>query len=140
MSARRSQRAFMFAQHTPAEAGDGRERLLRRLAMRHGLTPSFVGVVIGVGGALAATRLATTLLHGVAPRDPLTFVGVVALLVLVALGATMIVAGPAGSRSAFRLANISAVSIISSTEWTRITPISCSTASNTRSSPRLPPR
>jgi len=61
---------------------------VRRLAMRHGLTPAIVGVVIGVGGALAATQLATSLLHGVAPRDPLTFVGVVGLLVLVALGAS----------------------------------------------------
>ena len=61
---------------------------VRRLAMRHGLTPAFVGVLIGVAGALGATRLATTLLHGVAPRDPLTFVGVVALLVLIAFGAS----------------------------------------------------
>jgi predicted permease len=61
---------------------------VRRLAMRHGLTPAFVGVVLGVGGALAATQLATSLLHGVAPRDPLTFVAVVALLVLVAFGAS----------------------------------------------------
>jgi len=61
---------------------------VRRLAMRHGLTPAFVGVVLGVCGALAATQLATSLLHGVAPRDPLTFVGVVALLVLVAFGAS----------------------------------------------------
>jgi putative ABC transport system permease protein len=60
---------------------------VRRLAMRHGLTPAFVGVVIGVGGALGATQLAASLLHGVAPRDPLTFVGVVALLVAVAFGA-----------------------------------------------------
>jgi len=61
---------------------------VRRLAMRHGLTPAFAGVVLGVGGALAATQLATSLLHGVAPRDPLTFVGVVVLLVLVAFGAS----------------------------------------------------
>jgi putative ABC transport system permease protein len=61
---------------------------VRRLAMRHGLTPALVGVVVGVGGALAATQLAATLLYGVAPRDPLTFVGVVALLLLVALGAS----------------------------------------------------
>jgi putative ABC transport system permease protein len=61
---------------------------VRRLAMRHGLAPAFVGVVLGVVGALAATQLATSLLHGVAPRDPLTFAGVVALLVLVAFGAS----------------------------------------------------
>ena len=61
---------------------------VRRLAMKHGLTPAFVGVVLGVIGALAATQLAASMLYGVAPRDPLTFVGVVALLVLVALGAS----------------------------------------------------
>jgi putative ABC transport system permease protein len=61
---------------------------VRRLAMKQGLTPAFVGVVIGVIGALAATQLAASLLYGVAPRDPLTFIGVVALLLLVALGAS----------------------------------------------------
>ena len=61
---------------------------VRRLAMRHGLTPAFIGVVVGVAGALAATQLATSMLHGVKPRDPLTFVGVTALLVAVALGAS----------------------------------------------------
>jgi predicted permease len=61
---------------------------VRRLAMRHGLTPAFIGVVIGVIGALGATQLAASLLYGVQPRDPLTFAGVVALLVLVALGAS----------------------------------------------------
>ncbi len=61
---------------------------VRRLAMKHGLTPAAAGVVIGVIGALGSTQLAASLLHGVAPRDPLTFVGVVALLVLVALGAS----------------------------------------------------
>jgi putative ABC transport system permease protein len=64
-----------------------RTQNVRRLAMRHGLTPALVGLVLGVVGALAATQLATSLLYGITPRDPLTFVGVVALLVLVALGA-----------------------------------------------------
>jgi putative ABC transport system permease protein len=67
--------------------GAGTENV-RRLAMRHGLTPAFAGVIIGVIGAFAATRLATSMLHGITPRDPVTFVGVVALLVLVALGAS----------------------------------------------------
>ena len=60
---------------------------VRRLAMRHGLLPAFVGVVLGVIGALGATQLAASMLYGVAPRDPLTFMSVVALLVLVAVGA-----------------------------------------------------
>jgi putative ABC transport system permease protein len=61
---------------------------VRRLAMKHGLTPALIGVVIGAIGALFATRLAASMLYGVAPRDPPTFVAVVALLVLVALGAS----------------------------------------------------
>jgi ABC-type antimicrobial peptide transport system permease subunit len=61
---------------------------VRRLAMRHGLTPAFVGVVVGVIGALFATQLASSMLYGIAPRDPLTFVSVVALLVFVAIAAS----------------------------------------------------
>ena len=78
---------------------------VRRLAMQHGLTPAFVGVVVGVIGALGATQLATSLLFGVAPRDPLTFVGVVALLVLVAFGASWLPA-----RRATRVDPITALS------------------------------
>jgi putative ABC transport system permease protein len=66
-----------------ARAGD-----VRRLAMKHGLTPAVVGVICGVLGALAATELAASLLYGVTARDPLTFVGVVALLLAVAVGAS----------------------------------------------------
>jgi putative ABC transport system permease protein len=61
---------------------------VRRLAMRHGLTPAVSGVICGVLGALAATELAASLLYGVTARDPLTFVGVVALLLAVAVGAS----------------------------------------------------
>jgi putative ABC transport system permease protein len=67
-----------------------RTEYVRRLAMRHGLTPALVGVVIGVIGALGATQLVATMLYGIAPRDPLTFVGVVTLLVLVAFGASWV--------------------------------------------------
>jgi putative ABC transport system permease protein len=63
---------------------------LRRLVMRHGLAPAFVGVAAGVVGALAATQLAAGLLYGVAPHDPLTFAGALALLLLVAVGASWI--------------------------------------------------
>jgi putative ABC transport system permease protein len=61
---------------------------VRRLAMRHGLTPAFVGVIIGMVAALGATQLAASLLYGVTPRDPLTFIAVVVLLVGVALAAS----------------------------------------------------
>jgi putative ABC transport system permease protein len=61
---------------------------VRRLAMRHGLTPALVGVILGLIGAFGATRLAASMLYGITPRDPLTFAGVVALLLLVAVGAS----------------------------------------------------
>jgi putative ABC transport system permease protein len=61
---------------------------VRRLAMSQGLTPAFGGVVVGVIGAFAATQLVASMLYGITPRDPLTFAGVVALLLLVALGAS----------------------------------------------------
>jgi len=67
-----------------------RTESVRRQAMQHGLKPAFVGVVVGVIGALGATQFAASLLFGVAPRDPLTFVVVVALLALVALGASWV--------------------------------------------------
>jgi ABC-type antimicrobial peptide transport system permease subunit len=56
-----------------------RSENVRRLAMRDGLLPAFVGVVLGVIGALGATQLAASMLYGVAPRDPLTFISVVAM-------------------------------------------------------------
>lgn len=46
---------------------------------------ALVGVVIGMGAALALTRLMTNLLFGVTAHDPLTFAAVAALLILVAL-------------------------------------------------------
>ena len=50
-----------------------------------GIRLAAAGIVVGVLIALAVTRLLTALLYGVGASDPLTFVGVVALLALVAL-------------------------------------------------------
>jgi putative ABC transport system permease protein len=44
-----------------------------------------IGAAFGVGGALAVTRTLTSLLYGVTPLDPLTFVAVGAVLGAVAL-------------------------------------------------------
>jgi putative ABC transport system permease protein len=46
-----------------------------------------IGIVVGLIGALAAARLMKDLLVGVAPFDPMTYVGVSVLLALVALAA-----------------------------------------------------
>jgi ABC-type antimicrobial peptide transport system permease subunit len=61
---------------------------VRGSAMKHGFGPALAGVAVGVVGAFGATNLAASMLHGVAPRDPLTFVVVVVVLLFVALGAS----------------------------------------------------
>ena len=55
-----------------------------KLVVRQGMTLVIVGVAIGVLGAIALTRVMSTLLFGVTAKDPLTFVVVAALLNLVA--------------------------------------------------------
>jgi ABC-type antimicrobial peptide transport system permease subunit len=49
------------------------------------MTLALLGIAIGIVGAFAATRLLASMLYGVAPTDPVTFTGVAALLVAVAL-------------------------------------------------------
>ncbi len=58
-----------------------------RLIIRNGMTLILIGVGIGLAGAVALTRLLTTLLFGVTPTDTLTFVAVLATLIIVALSA-----------------------------------------------------
>jgi putative ABC transport system permease protein len=55
------------------------------MVLRQGAKIALAGVVVGFGGAFALTRLMSSLLFGVAARDPATFVAVPALLILVAL-------------------------------------------------------
>lgn len=54
------------------------------LVMRHGLTLTGLGVAIGVVGAFAASRAIVAMLFGVSRLDPVTYLGVVLLLVIVA--------------------------------------------------------
>jgi putative ABC transport system permease protein len=56
-----------------------------RLVVGQTLLPTFVGVAVGLAGALVLTRLLTTLLFEVRPTDPLTFIAVTTVLALVAL-------------------------------------------------------
>jgi putative ABC transport system permease protein len=55
------------------------------LIIRNGMLLSGIGLVIGLAGAFALTRLLTTLLFGVTATDPATMGGMAALLVAVAL-------------------------------------------------------
>jgi ABC-type antimicrobial peptide transport system permease subunit len=63
-----------------AQGGD-----VLQMVLRQGTKLALVGVVIGVGSAFALTRLMTNLLFGVSAHDPLTFVAVAVMLILVAL-------------------------------------------------------
>jgi putative ABC transport system permease protein len=56
-----------------------------RLLLGHGMKLVATGVAIGLAGAIALTRLISTLLFGVRSTDPLTFAGVALLLTLTAL-------------------------------------------------------
>jgi ABC-type antimicrobial peptide transport system permease subunit len=55
------------------------------LVLRQGLALVFVGGALGLGVAFLVTRYLTTLLYGVTPADPVTFVTVLVMLVVVAL-------------------------------------------------------
>ena len=58
-----------------------------RLIMRQGLVLAAAGVAVGIALAFIFTRLLRSLLFGVQPFDPVTFIGVAFLLTLIALAA-----------------------------------------------------
>ncbi len=61
-----------------------------KLVVRRALVLVAIGLVLGLGGAFALTRLISSVLWDVKATDPLTFAGVSLLLVLVALCACLI--------------------------------------------------
>jgi putative ABC transport system permease protein len=58
------------------------------LVVRQGMTLTSVGIAIGLGGSVLASRALITLLFGVSRLDPITYAGVVVLLLVVALVAS----------------------------------------------------
>jgi putative ABC transport system permease protein len=61
-----------------------------KLIVGQGMLLALIGVGLGLAGAFALTRLMTSLLFGVSPSDPLTFVCVALVLSAVALFACLI--------------------------------------------------
>ena len=51
---------------------------------------SLIGVVLGIGGALALQRVIATQLIGISATDPIVFVVVSAVMALVAVGAALL--------------------------------------------------
>lgn len=58
---------------------------LLRLVIWNGIKLALVGIGIGIAAALALTRLLASMLYGVKPTDPLTFIAVSLILIGVAL-------------------------------------------------------
>jgi len=58
---------------------------LLTLVLAQGMALAALGLVVGLAGALAMTRLLSTLLFGVSPRDPVTMAAAASVLAAVAL-------------------------------------------------------
>lgn len=81
--------AYTVTQRTPEigirmALGAQRSEILR-LVLRHGMWLAGGGVLLGLTGALAITRVMRSLLFGISPLDSVTFTAVSLLLMLVAL-------------------------------------------------------
>jgi len=61
-----------------------------RLVVGHGLTLAVVGMGLGIAGALVLTRFLASMLYGIRPTDPLTYLGVSLVLTAVAMVASYI--------------------------------------------------
>jgi predicted permease len=64
------------------------EQNVQQMFVRHGLLLTVIGLVCGMLAAFAVTRLMTSLLFGVGPLDPVTYVVVPTLLACAALAAS----------------------------------------------------
>ncbi len=83
--------AFLVVQRT-REIGirmalGAQPRQVMKIVLAQGARLAIAGLIVGTIGAFALTRSMKALLFGVAPADPLIFVGVAILLIIVALAA-----------------------------------------------------
>ncbi|MGH7647527.1 MAG: FtsX-like permease family protein, partial [Gemmatimonadaceae bacterium] len=60
------------------------------LVLRQGMVLAGIGLVVGLAGALGVTRVVNSLLFGVEPTDPVTFVAVGLFMLCVALVACVV--------------------------------------------------
>jgi predicted permease len=70
---------------------------LKRMFVRHALALAGIGVVIGLGAAAGLTRLMSSLLYGITPLDPVTYVAVPLVLVTATVLASYLPARRAAS-------------------------------------------
>ena len=61
-----------------------------RLVLRQGMAITVTGIAVGIVGALALARVTQSLLFGVSPTDPATYIAVGSMILLVALLACLI--------------------------------------------------
>ena len=81
--------SYTVAQQTPeigvrVAIGASKGQILKRVVFQ-AMRPAMVGVVVGLGGALALSRLMTSLLFQVEASDPATYAGVAGVLVVAAV-------------------------------------------------------
>jgi predicted permease len=74
-----------------------RPRDVLRMVIAQGIAPSLLGILIGIGGALALSKLLASLLYEVTPTDKLTYGLVSAAYILIALVACYLPARRAAS-------------------------------------------
>ncbi len=63
---------------------------ITKLVLWQGIKPAAIGIVAGVGGGLAATRLIQSLLFQVKPNDPAVIAAVAVLIAMIALAASFV--------------------------------------------------
>lgn len=63
---------------------------IRSMVLREGLKVSAIGVVVGLGVAWALAAASASVLFGITPNDPLTYVGVTATVIVVAILAVLV--------------------------------------------------
>ncbi|MBT8397963.1 MAG: ABC transporter permease [Gemmatimonadetes bacterium] len=81
--------SYAVAQQTPeigvrVAIGASKGQIMKKVIFQ-AMRPAMVGVVVGLGGAFALSRLMESLLFQVRTGDPMTYAGVAGLLVLAAL-------------------------------------------------------